>query len=167
MQKIIFTKQGLKDLKKKTEELIEGRPYAVLDLKKAREMGDLSENGYYKSARFKLSEVDRSIRRNNFLIKNAIIRIPQNTDTVAVGLKIVLTVDGEQKEYLLVGEYEADPKVGRISYLSPVGSKLMNRKVGDEVTVDVANGKKIYKIIKICTASGSRTRDLHVENVTS
>ena len=50
-----MTQEGLEKLKKEKEELERNRPAAVLDLKKAREMGDLSENGYYKSARAKLS----------------------------------------------------------------------------------------------------------------
>ena len=149
MKKIIFTKQGLEDLKKKTEALVNQRPLDVLELKKAREMGDLSENGYYKAAKFKLIDTDRAIRKNNYLIKNALVSIPMGIDFVDIGNKVFVEIEGQQKEYVLVGEYEADPKLGKISYLSPVGGMLMNKKVGDEVVVNIATGKKVYKIIKI------------------
>ena len=54
MKNIRFTKEGFETLKKTYEDLKNSRPAAVLDLKRAREMGDLSENGYYKAARAKL-----------------------------------------------------------------------------------------------------------------
>jgi transcription elongation factor GreA len=151
MQKIVFTKQGLDDLKKKTEDLISQRPADVLDLKKAREMGDLSENGYYKAAKSKLVDTDRAIRRNNYLIKNALVMTPKGNSIVDIGNKVYVEVDKEQKEYVLVGEYEADPKLGKISYLSPVGGMLINKKVGDDVVINIADGKRVYKIIKINT----------------
>lgn len=149
MQRIIFTKQGLEVLKKKLIELKNQRPLDVADLKKAREMGDLSENGYYKAAKSKLIETDRLIRRNSYLIKNALVKKIRGIKTVDVGVKIGLEVDGEKKEYVLVGEYEADPKLGKISYLSPVGSRLMNKKIGDEVVVEISSKTKVYKILNI------------------
>ena len=54
MNNIKFTKDGFEKLKQELHSLENERPSAVLDLKKARDMGDLSENGYYKAARFKL-----------------------------------------------------------------------------------------------------------------
>jgi transcription elongation factor GreA len=149
MKKIIFTKQGFDNLKKKAADLINQRPLAVLDLKKAREMGDLSENGYYKAAKSKLIETDRTIRRNSYLIKNAFVGIPKGNNIVDIGSRVYVEVDGEQKEYVLVGEYEADPGLGKISHLSPVGSRLMGKKVSDEVIVSVVDRKKVYKIIQI------------------
>jgi len=149
MQKIIFTRRGFDTLKEETEKLEKERPAAVLDLKKAREMGDLSENGYYKAAKFKLVDIDRDIRRNKFLLKCADVKTPKDASVVDVGAKVTLMVDQGQREYVLVGEYEANPQEGKISYVSPVGSKLMNKKVDDEIIINLPNRNQIYKILKI------------------
>lgn len=149
MKKIIFTKQGFKDLKEKSEALKKERPAAVLDLKKAREMGDLSENGYYKSARFKLNDIDRSIRFNNYLIKNAQICEPTDIDSVQTGLTVILDEKGKEKKYQIVGSYESNPEIGKISFISPVGKQLMNKKVGDKVEINVGRNQLVFTIKKI------------------
>jgi transcription elongation factor GreA len=146
---IIFTKKGFEELKDKLEKLKNERPTAVLDLKKAREMGDLSENGYYKAAKFKLNDIDRNIRRNSYLIKNAKVVVPDNTDRIGIGSKILVEVNGNTKEYLIVGEYEANPQEGKISYLSPVGSGLMNKTVNEKVVIKLENRGITYKVLKI------------------
>src|SRR5258708_14698218 len=63
MNQIRFTKQGYEKLKRDYEELLKSRPAAVDDLKKARDMGDLSENGYYKASKSKLSFIDARLRK--------------------------------------------------------------------------------------------------------
>jgi len=149
MKKIIYTKQGFNELKKKNEKIISQRPLAVFDLKKAREMGDLSENGYYKAAKFKLNDIDRTIRFNNYLIKNAEIKEPNDNSYIQVGLTIVLDDNGKTKKYKLVGSYESNPEEGKISHLSPVGKQLINKKVGEKIEVKVKESKTIYTIKSI------------------
>ena len=51
--------------------------------------------------------------------------------------------------YQIVGPYEADAKVGRISYASPLGKALIGRKVEDEIEVTVPAGEKFYVVNKI------------------
>lgn len=146
---IIFTKLGYEKLLQEKEDLVQQRPSAVEDLAKARAMGDLSENGYYKSARLKLSFLDRQIRHLTYLIKNAQIRQKQATDVVDIE-SVVTIRDGKiEKTYTLVGGYESNPTKGKISIHSPLGKALMGKRKGDSVTVVAPTATKIYIIKSI------------------
>jgi transcription elongation factor GreA len=87
----LFTQKGLEKLKVDLEEAEKRRPEAVKTLAKARAMGDLSENGFYKGARFELNDLDRKIRHLKGLIQNAkIIEKPKNNETVQIGHTVTL-----------------------------------------------------------------------------
>lgn len=88
---ILFTKKGFEKLKKDLKEAEEKRPIAVDALVRARAMGDLSENGFYKGARFELNDLDRKIRHLRHLIKEGqIIQKPTNNDFVQIGHTVTL-----------------------------------------------------------------------------
>jgi len=77
-----FTKEGYGDIKKEYEELLMKRPAAVADLAKARAMGDLKENGYYKAARMKLNSIDHRLRELKHYIRFA--RVVETTQSETV-----------------------------------------------------------------------------------
>ena len=88
---ILFTKEGYEQLKKDLKEAEEKRPEAVKTLARARSLGDLSENGFYKGARFELNDLDRKIRHLRHLIKEGeVIRIPTDNKTVQLGHRVIL-----------------------------------------------------------------------------
>lgn len=153
MQQKIFpmTRQGLETLVKEKTELERNRPAAVLDLKKAREMGDLSENGYYKAARAKLSSIDARLRHLSHTIRFA--RVQEASSTEIVGIGVTVTLD-EGVSYMIVGEHEANPSDRKISHLSPLGKALMYKKNGDTVIITTPNGQKSHRITAITLASG-------------
>ncbi len=97
MKQIRFTKQGFESLKSDYEKLKEERPAAVLELKKARDLGDLSENGFYKAARARLSSIDARLQRIKLQLKSAIIINNQQTNTVSIGntVKVILPIRAE------------------------------------------------------------------------
>ena len=74
-----------------------------------------------------------------------------STDTVSIGCKVrLLDMEyNDELEYQLVGSAEADPKVGRISDESPIGSALLGHKSGDTVTVEAPAGEVLFKILSI------------------
>lgn len=147
--RILFTDEGLEKLKKDKEGLAASRPDAVADLKKAREMGDLSENGYYRGAKFKLSDIDRNLRRLDYLIKNSRVAEKPKKGIISIGSKVNIEINGGNREYLIVGEYEADPSEGRISYKSPIGRVLVGKTVGEKRTIETPTGQKEVLIKKI------------------
>ena len=149
MKNIRFTKKGFETLKKTYEDLKGSRPAAVLDLKKAREMGDLSENGYYKAARAKLSEIDRNLRKFLIELKSADVVESSESNKVGIGRTVKLSDGKKEIIFQIVGDLEADPRQGKISLLSPLGQALERKKVGDRGEIITPSGKISYEIIKI------------------
>ncbi len=150
MKTINFTSSGLDKIKKELLDIeTTKRPSAVKALQKGREMGDLSENGLYKAARFELSNIDRQIRHLKYLISYALVVSPTGNSTVQIGHSVKIKNNKEEKEYKIVGDYEADPKENMISTNSPIGKALFGKKAGEEVQILKPSGKSIYKIISI------------------
>lgn len=87
----LFTEKGFEKIKKDLEEAQNKRPQVVATLAKARAMGDLSENGFYKGARFELNDLDRKIRQLSNLVKNGrIIQKPKQNEFVQIGHTVIL-----------------------------------------------------------------------------
>jgi transcription elongation factor GreA len=132
---IPFTAEGYTVVLNQLQTLLNDRPAAVEQLKKAREMGDLSENGYYKAARARLSFLDKRIREYTRLKKLGKVVAKTITDTVQIGSLVTLT-DGKQSyTYTIVGGYESDPSKQTISHLSPIGKSIIGKRINDSVTV--------------------------------
>lgn len=136
--RIPFTQEGYDKIVKEKAKLLADRPDAVEHLRLARGMGDLSENGYYKASRQRLSFIDGQLRRVERLIKLATIIKPTH---------IKLTDGVKEYEYTIVGGFESDPTKRSISPASPLGRALVGKKVGDEVIVHAPNGDKKYTIV--------------------
>ena len=143
---IRFTKKGLEDLNKKYRKLKDSRPNAVLDLKKAREMGDLSENGYYKSAKSKLLSIDHELAKITFFLNHAKLINEKNKETIDIGCTVTLVNKNRKTKLTIVGDMEADPKNGKISLLSPVGKQVYGKKTGDEINIETPRKKVTYII---------------------
>lgn len=146
---IRFTKEGYEKLKKDYEELLALRPAAVLDLQKSRELGDLSENGFYKAARAKLSALDGKLRRISYSLKQAKVIENTNTNTINIGARIGLSDGKKEITCQIVGDLEADPGKNKISLLSPIGQAVAGRKVGDQVSVFLPSSTIKYKVTSI------------------
>ena len=71
-------------------------------------------------------------------------------DRIVFGATVTLRDDADKPiRYQIVGQTEADAKVGRISYNSPLGRALIGRKVGEEIEVTVPSGDRFYVVKKI------------------
>jgi len=140
MKRIKFTKEGMGQFKTEYEKFKNLRPEAVRELSRARELGDLSENGLYHAAKARLRSIDSQLKRLSNQIKLA--------DIVSVK-KILVEQDGEKIEYLIVGDYEADPSQNKISSNSPIGSSLLGKKPGETVEIQTPKGKLTLKILEI------------------
>ncbi len=148
MRRIPFTKKGYEDIKNEQKKLVGERKIAVGELAKYRAMGDLSENSAFRAAKARLSSLDYQLRRLENLI--SLGEVVEPTPGVAgIGTKVTVS-DGKQIiKYCLVGQYEADPMRGKLSYLSPIGKALIGKREGEVIAVKVPAGNIVYKIIKI------------------
>ena len=147
----LITKEGFENLQKKLAKLEGKRLHAVDRLEHARSMGDLSENSEYHIAKEDLEFLDRQIEEIREAIAHS--RIVQNhkgCSQVSVDCRVkVATDDGKQIAFLIVGDYESDPLKGKISYSSPLGKALFEKRVGERVTVRTPKGTTHYKIVAI------------------
>ena len=151
-KKIYLTKEGLAELKREYDEIVnKKRPDVLTRVTQARNMGDLSENAEYVSAREELTFIDGRIDELEILLKQAVVIRDSKTPTQAIKLGSTVTLnDGGKKEvFTVVGEWEADPMNKKISHQSPLGKVLIGKKGGEKVEVEAPAGKLTYSIIEI------------------
>jgi transcription elongation factor GreA len=120
-------------------------------LHSAIQMGDLSENADYHKAKEDQGFLEGRIKELENILRNVLI-IEENAsrETIQVGAHVTIQEGSEEPEtYHLVGPTEADPRKGRISFESPIGRSLMDKKVGDIAEADTPGGKIKFKILKI------------------
>ena len=126
-----------------------------LELKRARALGDLSENAEYIMAKQRQDYVSARLgqlkRRLAELSMVNLSNIPK--DRIAFGSKVTLyDIDRDSEvEYLLVTSEEADVSKGLISTTSPIGRGLMGKRLGDSVTVTTPNGSREFEIRAVQT----------------
>ncbi len=146
MKQTRFTKEGYEKTKQEYEELLQSRPAAVADLKKAREMGDLSENGYYKAARSKLTSMDFKLFQLKLSLKQAVIIDKPSGSGAAIGKQITLYDGKREIVFKIVGDLEANPREGKISLLSPLGRAIEGKEKGENVKFQSPSGIIKYSI---------------------
>ncbi len=118
------------------------RPYIVDKIKAARELGDLSENFEYHSAKNEQGFIESRIQELEQIVRNhKLIAVPTQTGIVQLGSTVHFREDGGEVEtYRIVGPAEADPMQGRVSNESAVGKALLGRKVGDSAEIKMESG---------------------------
>ncbi len=136
----------------KTRQQVE-RPKIIVAIQEARAHGDLSENAEYSSAKEAQSHNEGRIAELESAISRAdVIDLTKLSGTsIMFGAKVTL-VDADtdvEKKYQIVGDMEADVKLGRISISSPISRALIGKKVGDSIEVKTPSGGKTYDIINV------------------
>lgn len=155
IKKIYLTKEGVEELKKEFEELSKvKRPDVLERVSQARNMGDLSENAEYVAAREELSFIDGRIDELEELLKQVVLIKEEEhkvngKNVIELGSKVVLHKDGKKEDFVVVGEWEADPTEKKISHQSPLGKALIGKSVGDEIEVSAPAGKIRYKVVSV------------------
>lgn len=148
------TKGKLEQLEEELKELKTVKRKEVAEqLEYARSLGDLSENAEYQEAREGQARVEARIRQIEDMLKRVEI-LPEgkhSTDVVDVGSVVTIekTKNKEQTTYEIVGPEEADVTENKVSYQSPLGSALIEKKKGDQFDFETPKGKVKYKVIKI------------------
>jgi transcription elongation factor GreA len=151
-EEVRITEQGYAALTAELEELETNvRPEVTEQLRRAAADKDFRENAPYDAAKQRLSEVQTRINDIRKTLLAASIYVGESTEVVDLGTKVTLhsLVDDEQVVYTIVGPGEVSARDGRISTQSPVGSALMERRVGEVVEVQTPIGPHSYRIEKI------------------
>ncbi len=153
-QEVMLTKEGKEELEKRLAYLTVTKRAEITErIKTAREFGDLSENAEYDAAKNEQAMIEGEILEIEHKLKYAVIIKDSDVKkgTVSLGSKIELKEEGSDEVvvYEIVGTTEADIELGRISNESPVGSALLGKKAGDEVSVVAPAGVTKLTVVKV------------------
>ena len=150
-----MTQEGLEKIQQDLDELkIVKRKEIVERIKIARSYGDLSENSEYEAAKDEQAFVEGQIQKLEKMVRYAKIIDPNEIDEgiVSLGRKVTFIElpDGDEEVYSIVGRAEADPLDGKISNESAMAVALLDKKVGDKVSVPLPSGESIdVEILKV------------------
>jgi transcription elongation factor GreA len=155
MNKIPVTINGAELLRAELHKLktVE-RPAIITAIAEARAQGDITENAEYEAARERQGFIEGRIIELEAKLSNAQIIDPKlldDDDRVVFGttVELVDTATNETVAYQIVGEDEADLKVGKISYSSPIAKALIGKSSGDVAEVRTPGGVKEFEIVDV------------------
>ena len=155
MSKVPLTAEGAETLREELHELKSvRRPKVIQAIAEAREHGDLKENAEYHAAREQQSFIEGRIKEIESKLSHAqIIDITQMNDDgkVIFGTTVeLLDLEADSKvTYKIVGDDEANIKLGLISFSSPLARAIIGKREGDEVTFAAPAGTREYEIEKV------------------
>lgn len=149
---VYLTSEGKKKYESELLRLInEERPAVLEEIEEARAHGDLSENADYDAARNRQGEIESRIAEIEEILSNAIeVQAATSNEIVDLSTKVTLLDLSENTQYVykIVGAGEARPLENLISYTSPLGAAILNKRAGEVVTVQAPTPYQV-KIVKI------------------
>lgn len=155
MLTIPITKRGAESLKAELHKLkTVDRPWVINAISEARAQGDLSENAEYESAKDRQGFIEGRIQEVEGKLSAAQIIDPTALDAggrVVFGATVDLEDEdsGQTVRYQIVGEDEADLKLGRVNVSSPIARALIGKEVGDTAEVNAPGGIKRYEVMAV------------------
>ena len=149
----VLTRQGYDDVVKELAELKSRRPQVLEEIRRAATDKDFRENAPLHAAREQLGHIDGRIQQLLAIEKSASIigETTEERDRVAIGDTVCLVdnISGNTLKYSIVGPKEANPGLGKISYISPLGKAVIGKTRGDVVEFAAPAGSRRYKVEQI------------------
>lgn len=158
MATIPITTRGAEKLKAELHRLkTVDRPGVIKAIAEARSHGDLSENAEYDAAKDQQGFIEGRIQEVEGMLSAAQIIDPSALEAdgrVVFGATVELQDEssGESVTYQIVGEDEADLKLGLVSVSSPIARALIGKEEGDTAAVQAPGGVKKYEIVTVSYA---------------
>jgi transcription elongation factor GreA len=130
------------------------RPAVIIAIAEARSHGDITENAEYEAARERQGFIEGRINELETKLANAQVIDPlllDDDDRVVFGSTVELLDTASQQTvvYQIVGEDEADLKLAKISYSSPIAKALIGKSAGDVAEVRTPGGVKEFEIVDV------------------
>jgi len=147
----ILTKEGFDKLNNKLQKYLKKRAIIAKKIEEAKALGDLSENADYTKSKEEQAFNEGRIREAENILSNAEVVRRANNNKI-IGMNSIIHIkdkQGKEYKYHIVGSGESDPRMGKISYESPLGRCFLGKKANETVETETPGGKKIYKITKI------------------
>jgi transcription elongation factor GreA len=154
MNSFPITKKGLLKISETLKHLKQvQRPAIIKQIATARELGDLSENAEYHSAKHEQGLIERNISILENKMANAevidITKLSGNRVKFGATVAVLNLDDNKEYTYILAGEYEANTEKNIISIFSPLAKTLIGKEVGDVITFRAPAGEKTYEITSV------------------
>ena len=154
MEKVPMTAEGYQALDEELRRLkTQERPSVIAAIAEARTHGDLSENAEYHAAKERQGWIEGRIAEIEDKIARAqVIDVSKLSGAqVKFGATVsLIDEDTEEKtRYQIVGEHEADVRLGKISIASPIARAIIGKESGDVVEVNTPGGVRAYEISKV------------------
>ena len=152
MGEIYLTRDGRNKLLEELDRLQKRKPQIQDEIARAREHGDLRENAEYHAAKEALTNLMQRIAEIDSKLSRAKIIEELNIDPNKVFIGVTVTIkdeDGDEYEYSIVDEEEANPNEMKISIGSPLAQGLLGHGAGDKVDVEIPAGTMKFEIVKI------------------
>ncbi len=154
MEKVPMTAPGHAALERELKRLSsEERPRIIAAISEARAHGDLSENAEYHAAKEaqslnegRIAELEDKLSRAEII---DVAKLTGKTVKFGATVKLVDEDTEEEKTYQIVGDLEADVRLGRISISSPIARALIGKSAGDTVAVQAPGGERSYEILDV------------------
>jgi transcription elongation GreA/GreB family factor len=145
------TKETLERMKRRLAELKQSLPELAHEAERTASYGDRSENAEYKDAKATLRRTHRQIYSIEDQLKRIVVIEPGTTQhgSIRIGSVVELESTAGISTFQILGSKETDPTRGRISFNSPLGAALMNKKKGDSVNITTERGVRTYTIREI------------------
>ena len=133
------TPEGLEALLKEKEDL----------LARLKELNEGEEHG--KLTAIKIKHIELQMLENRILTSNVVEHEDQDKSEVRFGSTVTLQIGrGKNTRKLqIVGVDEADLKMGKIAFTSPLGKVMMNKKIGERVVLKLERGESVFKVLEI------------------
>ncbi|HEX7860904.1 MAG TPA: GreA/GreB family elongation factor [Verrucomicrobiae bacterium] len=151
---LLVSWESLERRKNEYTELVQKKiPANSKEIAIARSYGDLRENHEYKAAK----EMQKVLMRRKSELEQQLVRARgtdftnAKTDAVNIGTRVHVTelTDNHRESFGMMGAWDGDPEKGLISYLTPVGQALLNRKPGEEVELEMEGEKRRFRVDSI------------------
>jgi transcription elongation factor GreA len=145
-----FTREGLEKLKDELKELktVENKKVVKL-IAEAAAFGDLKENSAYHDARDKMAFLRMRMEELNAAINEAVVKEKDGSNKIQIGSFVTILFGNNKEKYEIVAPGEADVLKNKISYQSPLGSKLIGQIIGKEFDFETKSSKIKVKILEV------------------
>jgi len=149
-----YTPEGLKKLRDELQNLKDvERLKASKAIAEARDKGDLSENAEYDAAKeaqglleLQISKLEETLSRARVIDES---QLDNSKVLILSNVRIKNKLNGNEMNYTLVADGEADLASGKLSVNSPIGKGLLGKSVGDTAEINVPNGTIVFEILEI------------------
>jgi transcription elongation factor GreA len=148
-ERILLTPSGKAELERERGLLKDVKRAQLLQrIQELSADGDVSDNSEYEDVKEELIQLESRIREIDNILEDAtVIEGGESTGVVGFGSSVTVIDDEDVEEtWIIVGPQEANPSLGKISTISPVGSALLGKRAGETVSVAAPGGETVFRI---------------------